>query len=152
MPGGKGNIRPEDGIPFSSTNQPPENLGRPPKGFRAFAVYCKDKGFESVTEQEVLEAYLLLMQLPAHEVISIAGSPVKEYDKGNTDNQHPAVLRMVASEFFKKRGQEMLRHLENRAFGTPTNKTEHSGSLALTNGGEMSPADFAAIKAIVDKE
>lgn len=137
-------------MPFSSTNQPETN-GRKPKGFRAFAIFCKDKGFETVSEQQVVEAYLLLMQLPAYEVIAIAGSPVKEYDKGDTGNQHPAVLRMVASEFFKKRGQEMLRHLEARAFGTPTNKTDHTtGGESINALSGLSPEQQAAVLRILN--
>jgi len=71
---------------------------------------------------------MLLMQLPAHEVLTIAGSPIKEFEKGDDKNQNPAVLRMIAKEFFGKRGQEMIRHLEARAFGAYKTKNEHTGA------------------------
>jgi len=136
---------------FSSTNQPESN-GRKPKGFRAFAVYCEEMGYEKITERELIDGYMLLMQLPAREVLKIAGSPIKEFEKGDGKNEHPAVLRMIAKEFFGKRGQEMIKHLEARAFGNTTNKTEHSGkdgnAIEFKN---VSDADLDKALAILEK-
>lgn len=98
--------------------------GRPPKGFRGFARYFKEQGYEEVSEAMVREAYMMLLDLPASEVLKIAGNPVTEFKQGDVANQAPAVLRMVAQQFFGKRGQEMLKQVMDRAFGTATSNVD----------------------------
>lgn len=132
MSGGYKKIEPADSAAtqFSSENQPAHNPGRPPKGFRAFAIYCKGLGHERVTDKQIEEGFTLLLDLPVNEILKIAGDPKGEHKVGDATNEHPAVLRLVAKEFFTKRGQAMLKQVLDRAFGTAMQKSD------VTTGGD----------------
>lgn len=98
--------------------------GRPLKGFKAFLHECKGKGYEQVSQAEVVEAYTYLMGLPVADVMRIAGNPRTEKERGDNANQYPVVLRLVAAEMMGKRGQEMLKQVLDRAFGQSVAKEE----------------------------
>lgn len=111
--------------------------GRPKKGFAAFAAYCRGKGYEKATDKDIEEGFTLLMQLPLSEVMEIAGDfkadalPETVKGKPTEKNEHPAMIRMIAKEFLGKRGQEMMKQVLDRAFGTATNRQEINGKLQL---------------------
>lgn len=107
--------------------------GRPPKGFKGFALHCRGLGYDEVTDKQVEEAFRLLIDMPVFEVKRIAGKPDEEFDAEDFNNTHPAVLRLVAGEFFKKRGQEMLKQVLDRAFGAAKERKEVTGA----NGGPI---------------
>lgn len=110
MPGGRGNIRPEDGKPFSTDYQPPTNPGRPVKLFSALAKQFRERGIERATPEAVKEAYEYLLALPLTEIIEISGYP-------KVENDYPAILRLAAKEMTGKRGIEILKEMLDRAHG-----------------------------------
>ena len=118
MPGGYKKITGADGNTFSSTNQPPNNFGRPPRVFSKIAKEFKDRGIERATPEAVREAYEYLLALTLLEVIEIAGAPKDE------TNDYPVIVRACAQELTGKRQREILNDMLNRAHGTPGNKTD----------------------------
>ena len=111
--------------------------GRPRKGFKAFLHECREKGYEQVSQAEVVEAYTYLMGLPVSEVMRIAGNPRIEKEKGDATNEHPVVLRLVAAEMMGKRGQEMLKQVLDRAFGQSVEKSESETKMVMDDGSIM---------------
>ncbi len=106
--------------------------GRPPKGFKAFLIECKEQGFEQVTLNEIIEAYQFLMNLPLLKVSQIAGDIATEKRSGDDSNKYPVVIRMVAAEMMGKRGQEMLKQVLDRAFGQSVEKSESETKMVMT--------------------
>jgi hypothetical protein len=86
MAGGYGNIKPEDGIQFSSTNQP-ENRGRKPKSFKMFNDLMKEKGYELLSKEQLIECYSLIFSADEEMISEIAN-----------DASQPLALRLIISE------------------------------------------------------
>ena len=138
MPGGKGNIRPEDNPkPFTTDNQPPNNFGRPPRVFSQMAKEFKDRGIERATPEAVKEAYEYLLALTLLEVIEIAGTPKDE------KNDYPVIVRACAQELTGKRKRDILNDMLNRAHGTARQGVDvnHSGALKIVWDEKRTEAD-----------
>ena len=148
-------VTPEGAIPFQP-GQTGNPSGRPKKGFAAFAAYCRGKGYEKATDKDIEEGFTLLMQLPLSEVMAIAGDfnsdrlPESTEVKKPDTNEHPAILRMIAKEFTGKRGQEMLKQVLDRVFGTATNRQEINGKLQIGEPAEpMTPERAAEVLKVI---
>lgn len=126
MPGGKANIKHEDGKPFSSTNQP-ANRGRKPRIFSQLAKEWQERGIERATPQAIAEAFEYILALPAFELRAISEKEENEAD------DIPMVVRLSAQELLGKRSLEILREMLDRAHGKPKQALEHSGK----DGGEI---------------
>lgn len=121
MAGGKGKIRPEDGVQFSSTNQPP-NAGRKPRVFTQISKEFQARGIERATPEAVAEAYEYLLALTMQEVSDIA------FGLNKTDDL-PAIMALAAQEMKGKRALEIIREMLDRAHGKAIQKTEQKISL-----------------------
>lgn len=80
--------------------------GRPPKLIHHITAELKEKGYEPVTESQIIDAYTALMQLPEAEVKAM-----------ESDNSRPFFLRLVAKWLQSPKGMEMLDRIMDRSFG-----------------------------------
>lgn len=80
--------------------------GRPPKLIHHITAELKEKGYEPVTESQIIDAYNALLQLPESEVRAI-----------DDDKSKPFFLRLVARWMQSARGMEMLDRIMDRSFG-----------------------------------
>lgn len=114
MPGGKGNIRPEDNPkPFTSEYQP-ANRGRKPLVTTQLLNQLQEAGYENVTKEDVRRVYSLLL-----------GMPVPELQKMVTTHGDavPAIFKITARQILSKNGfdaiEKILDRLHGRAPGSP---------------------------------
>jgi len=109
MPGGKGNIRPEDNTNgFQKNPQNAMHKGRPPKLISHVNKELKAEGYEPAKKQDITDAIMVLMQLPMSKIIEIAN--VKS-------DEHPFFVKLVAKELIGKRGGEAMEKYLDRAIG-----------------------------------
>jgi hypothetical protein len=120
MPGGKANIKHEDGVPFSTTNQP-ANRGRKARVFTQLAREWKERGIERATPEAVKEAFEYVLALHLLDVKDISGKVEDE------TNDMPMVVRLAAKELLGKKSLEILREMLDRAHGKSTQRQEISG-------------------------
>jgi flavin-binding protein dodecin len=145
MPPGNKNIRHEDGVAFSTENQP-ANRGRKPRVFSQLAKDFQSRGIERATPAAVAEAYEYLLALTWTEVKEIAGKPDDE------KNDYPALLRAAAKELRGKQTIVILRDMLNRAHGLPKQAVEHSTAKdAPIQFENVSLEDRLAFLALADK-
>ncbi len=109
MPGGKGNIRHEDGNRFSSTNQP-TNAGRKPKIFSALLKEMKARGIEPASQENIRDCFMFLLALPLTELVEIAG-------RDPASNNYPSIMRIAAKELLGKNAISILREMLDRSHG-----------------------------------
>lgn len=122
MPGGKGNIRPEDGEATQWKKGESGNPnGRKPRVFSQMAKEFKDRGIEKATPEAVKEAYEYLLALTLLEVIEIAGTLKDE------KNDYPVIVRACAQELTGKRKRDILNDMLDRAHGRSMQRQEVSG-------------------------
>jgi len=122
MPGGDKNIKPEDNTNGFQEN--PQNInkkGRPKKLISDINNQLKGEGYKAAAKAEITEAYLLLLNLPFDEVVTIA--------KQDERADYPLLYKLVAKEIIGKRGMEMLEKLLDRGIGKPDLNVEHSGKI-----------------------
>ena len=119
MPGGNGNIKPEDGRPFKPGQSGNPN-GRPRKMISQVLKDLGDAGIENVTKQQVVGAIETLL--------NCTQADLEKYAK---DKAHSVLIRMVARHMLKSGDNEKIMDmLLNRAFGKPDQSTD------LTSKGE----------------
>ena len=107
----------------SGFTQHPENInkgGRPKKLVSHINENLKAEGYEPVTNSQLKECYLQILNLPFERV--------KEMSQ--MDGNFPLLYKLVAGEMIGKRGLEMLDRLLDRAIGKPQQSFDH------TSGGE----------------
>jgi len=80
--------------------------GRPPKLIHHIVEELKGKGYEPVTETQIVDAYQALLQLPKAEIKAL-----------QDDENKPYFLRLVAKWMDSPRGMEMLDRIMDRSFG-----------------------------------
>jgi hypothetical protein len=135
MPGGKGNIKHEDGKPFSKENQP-ANRGRPVKVFSSIARDFRERGIEKATDQVVKEAFEFLLALPVSEILELAGNP-------KIENDMPSLLRLMAKDMMGKNGLAAIKEMLDRAHGKAKSSTD-----ITTNGKDITqnPLDGLSVE------
>lgn len=105
----QGHNKGHDNIKGTSFRERPHNInkkGRPPKLLHQVNEDLKGKGYQAVTEGQIIEAYEMLLQLPKAEV-----------QKLTNDKEKPYFLTLVARWMDSARGMEMLDRIMDRAFG-----------------------------------
>jgi hypothetical protein len=122
MPGGRGNIRPEDRTQGFDVN--PQNAGRPKKLVSYINEQLKKEGYTVVTKSHILTAYQTLINLPLTKIAEIAR---KE------DDNYPILYKLVAKELLGKRGGEYLDKLLDRIIGKPKQEHELTGNMTMTD-------------------
>lgn len=142
MPGGKANIKHEDGTPFSTTNQPP-NRGRKARVFSQLAKEWKERGIEQATPEAVKEAFQYVLALHLLDVKDISGKVEDE------TNDMPMVVRLAAKELLGKKSLEILREMLDRAHGKAKQSVDMNVQNNTVNDGEFTPAQLDALEKIV---
>lgn len=129
MPGGRGNIKHEDGKAFSKENQPANRPGRPVKVFSAIARDFRARGIEKATDAVVKEAFEFLLALPVSEILEMAGNP-------KIENDMPSLMRLMAKDMMGKNGLAAIKEMLDRAHGKALQKQalDHT-----TNGKDINP-------------
>lgn len=118
--------------------------GRPVKVFSAIARDFRERGIEKATDAVVKEAFEFLLALPVSEIIEMAGNP-------KIENDMPSLMRLMAKDMMGKKGLAAIKEMLDRAHGRPKQSVDHSGNIGITNGGEIDPKDFEAIRQIAEK-
>jgi len=80
--------------------------GRPPKLIHHITEELKAKGYQPVTETQIVDAYQMLLQLPEIEVKAM-----------KDDKTRPYFLRLVAGWMQSPRGMEMMDRIMDRSYG-----------------------------------
>ena len=139
MPGGRNNIKPEDGKQFSSEYQP-ENRGRKPLIFTEIFQAFKEEGYEEATQEHIIRTYQQMLALPLSKIIEIAGSP-------KDDNGFPSVMRLMARSLLDtKKSSEVIEKMLNRAHGTPRSSVDMNFGGAISIDSNIGMPDAKAIK------
>jgi predicted ArsR family transcriptional regulator len=116
MPGGRGNIKPEDGKQFSSTRQP-KNRGRKKKIY----TILKEKGYSG---EDIKTAFG-----------EMAWYTLKELKEVHADEKKPVIMRIVANQLFqalKKADWHKIKEILEHVIGKPTQKKVLEGELELS--------------------
>lgn len=116
MPGGRGKITGNDGVKFSSENQP-DNRGRKVRVFSQIAQEWRARGIERATPEVVVEAFEYLLALPFSEL--------KELSSDIAEN--PSIIQIAAEEMTGKRKREILGDMLDRAHGKALTRQELAG-------------------------
>ncbi len=98
----------------------PENIntnGRPRKLISFINTELKTDGYTPASKDEIVEAYLTMLNLPF--------SKIKEIGNSGNDN-YPMLYKLVAKEMLGNKGQEMLEKLLDRALGKNQQYIDHT--------------------------
>ena len=143
MPGGKANIKHEDGTPFSTTNQPP-NRGRKARVFSQLAKEWKERGIEQATPEAVKEAFQYVLALHLLDVKDISGKVEDE------TNDMPMVVRLAAKELLGKKSLEILREMLDRAHGKSRQNVDLTMQNVTVNDRELTDEQLDAMQQILN--
>ena len=143
MPGGKANIKHEDGTPFSSTNQPP-NRGRKARVFSQLAKEWKERGIEQATPEAVKEAFQYVLALHLLDVKDISGKVEDE------TNDMPMVVRLAAKELLGKKSLDILREMLDRAHGKSRQNVDVTMQNVTVNDRELTDEQLDAMQQILN--
>ena len=143
MPGGKANIKHEDGTPFSTTNQPP-NRGRKARVFSQLAKEWKEHGIEQATPEAVKEAFQYVLALHLLDVKDISGKVEDE------TNDMPMVVRLAAKELLGKKSLDILREMLDRAHGRSRQNVDVTMQNVTVNDRELTDEQLDAMQQILN--
>ena len=90
--------------------------GRPPQLVSHITEELKALGYTAVSKDNVVQAYLTVIQLPYEEIQSIASVKTK--------TKYPFLYKLIAKELIGKKGSEMLEKILDRALGKPTQNND----------------------------
>lgn len=115
--------------------------GRPTKLVSQVLKDLKEAGAEAVSPSQVSDVITVLLNLPVEMVRKIA-----------EDKKLPILIQRTARRFAGSSDKDwdwILSNNLDRAHGKALQRkeVEHSGNIGLTNGGEMTDEQFAALKA-----
>ena len=103
--------------PFKKGDPRINRKGRPPKLLKQLNAELKEKGYEPVTESQVVEAYLTLLNMDRNTIL--------EYVKSG---DVPAIFEIAAKGIGGKQGLQAVEKLLERALGKPKEKHDHTSS------------------------
>lgn len=92
--------------------------GRPPKLLTELNAELKEKGYEPVSESQVVEAYLTLLNMNRADIL--------EYVKSG---DVPAIFEIAAKGIGGKQGLQAVEKLLERALGKPKEKHDHTHEI-----------------------
>ncbi len=147
MSKGRGKIEPKDGEATQFKKGESGNpYGRPPRMVSQILRDMKEDGMEAVTAGQVADVISVLLNYPVESVKKMAG-----------DSKLPIIVQRTARRFAgasDKDWDTVIEKALDRAHGKALQRkeVEHSGDIRLTNGGEMSDAQLAALKAAAEIE
>jgi hypothetical protein len=114
VPGGKGNIKPEDNVNGFQRN--PQNInknGRPRKLISHVIVEMEKNGIHETNTEQIKSVYLRLMNLTINEI-----------QEKVEDDDEPALTRIVGKEILSGKGYDVIERMIDRAIGKPTQQTD----------------------------
>lgn len=84
--------------------------GRPPKLINHINEQLKSEGFTPASKSQIVEAYLLIVQLPLEKIKEIQ----------DTSTNYPILFKLIARELIGKRGSDILEKILDRGIGRTT--------------------------------
>jgi hypothetical protein len=125
--------------PFQNGDDDRRNLnGRPPKLISHITSELKEKGYEPVSNAQILEAYTLLINLDEASIKEII-----------TNNDHPMFLRIVAKAMLGQKGTEMIEKILERAYGKAIQSVDHTSKGEKLN---QQPILFLSADRLTDEQ
>jgi len=88
--------------------------GRPRKLVSHINAELKEKGIEPISESQIREAFMMLINLELEEVKEIA----------STSSNYPFIYKLIAKELIGRRGADMLEKILDRGIGKARNHVE----------------------------
>ena len=104
--------------PFRKNDPRINRDGRPPKLLTQLNAELKERGYEPITESQVIEAYLTLLNMDRNAIL--------EYVKSG---DVPAIFEIAAKGIGGKQGSQAVEKLLERAMGKPKEKHDHSHDI-----------------------
>ena len=108
----------KDAVPFTKNDPRINRDGRPPKLLTQLNAELKQKGYEPVSESQVIEAYLTLLNMDKNAIL--------EYVKSG---DVPAIFEIAAKGIGGKQGLQAVEKLLERALGKPKEKHQHEHQI-----------------------
>lgn len=108
----------KDGKPFTKDDPRINRNGRPPKLLTQLNAELKEKGYEPVSESQVIEAYLTLLNMNRGDILEYVNS-----------GEVPAIFEIAAKGIGGKQGLQAVEKLLERAMGKPKEKHDHTHEI-----------------------
>ena len=108
----------KDAVPFTKNDPRINRDGRPPKLLTQLNSELKERGYEPVSESQVIEAYLTLLNMNRGDILDY----VKSGDV-------PAIFEIAAKGIGGKQGLQAVEKLLERALGKPKEKHDHTHEI-----------------------
>ena len=108
----------KDAKPFKKNDPRINRDGRPPKLLTQLNAELKERGYEPVTESQVVEAYLTLLNMNKGDILEYVNS-----------GDVPAIFEIAAKGIGGKQGLQAVEKLLERALGKPKEKHDHTHEI-----------------------
>lgn len=92
--------------------------GRPRKMVSGVIVELKNKGVEKVSQSDVKDVFLMLINLETNEIKEIIN-----------DEKQPAIIRIVGREMLSGKGFDIIEKMLDRAIGKADENIKHDHSI-----------------------
>lgn len=92
--------------------------GRPRKMVSGVIVELKNKGVEKVSQSDVKDVFLMLINLETNEIKEIIN-----------DEKQPAIIRIVGREMLSGKGFDIIEKMLDRAIGKADENVKHDHSI-----------------------
>ena len=104
--------------PFKKGDPRINRDGRPPKLLKQLNAELKEQGFEPVSESQVIETYLTLLNMDKDTILKL----IKE-------DKVPSLFEIAAKGIGGKQGLQAVEKLLERALGKPKEKHDHTHEI-----------------------
>jgi len=108
----------ENRKPFKKNDPRINRDGRPPKLLKQLNAELKQQGFEPVSESQVVETYLTLLNMDKETILKL----IKQ-------DKVPSLFEIAAKGIGGKQGLQAVEKLLERALGKPKEKHQHEHEI-----------------------